>query len=491
MGVQCEFSKLLGVLRSVWPYPGDGDTQGVQIRAAGCAEMKGAAQYWTLTFRDADLERNYRDQIARRSRLHYRIVVAACIVAWHVVIPFDYLIGGTPENANLLTSLRLVATPFIIISFAMGWLKDAQFARFWQVTWVGLFMLGLALILLMISTVPDPAAHATEFQAAGFMLVMLIGMLAVPVRFAYAVISNALVCVVAVGVLVIHTDHAAIFALLIVVAYGLGITSVLTTEQSRRRGFMLAKLLDTMREKTDALLHNMVPASIAAQLKGSTERIAEHHDEATVLFADIVGFTPMSEKMSAQEIVSLLDNVFSRFDAQVDKLGLEKIKTIGDGYMAVGGVPDPRDDHVEAVANLAFAMTDIVAAIPPIKGKTLTLRVGIHSGPLVAGVIGTRKLVYDLWGDTVNTASRMESHAEDGTIHVTASVADRLQADYVLEERGEVDIKGKGVMHTFVLLGRRITDCSVSIGPEPHMHIVKRELRKQGARELEVESTDF
>lgn|GEM_PF-1969483 len=451
--------------------------------------MKEATQYWTLKFRDAHLERDYQDNIARRSRMHYRIVVAACIVAWHVVILFDDLVGGTPENAKMITSLRLVATPFIIISFALGWLKDAHFARIWQVTWVGLFMLGLTLIMLMISLVPHPAAQSTEFQAAGIMLVMLIGMLAVPVQFAYAVIPNALVCAASVGILAVYTDHATIFALLILIAYGLGITTVLTTEQSRRREFLLARSLDNMREKADALLHNMVPASIAAQLKGSTERIAEYHAEATVLFADIVGFTPMSEKMSAQETVSLLDDVFSRFDAEVDKLGLEKIKTIGDGYMAVGGVPDPCADHVEAVANLAFAMTDIIAAIPPINGTTLALRVGIHSGPLVAGVIGTRKLVYDLWGDTVNIASRMESHAEDGTIHVTASVADHLQAGYVLEERGEIDIKGKGVMHTFVLVERRSDIRDVGIGPDLQKFFLERELRQQKEQEREVEMT--
>lgn len=451
--------------------------------------MKEAAQYWTLKFRDADLERDYQDNIARRSRMHFRIVVAACIVAWHVVILFDDLVGGTPENAKMLTSLRLVATPFLIMSLALGWLKDAHFARLWQVTWVGLFMLGLTLIMLMIAMVPDPAAQSTEFQAAGIMLVMLIGMLAVPVQFVYAVMPNALVCVVSVGVLLIHTNHATIFALLILIAYGLGITTVLTTEQSRRREFLLARLLDSMREKADTLLHNMVPTSIATQLKDSTERIAEYHDEATVLFADIVGFTPMSEKMSAHETVSLLDDVFRRFDTEVDKLGLEKIKTIGDGYMAVGGVPDPREDHVEAVANLAFAMTDIIEEIPPINGTTLALRVGIHSGPLVAGVIGTRKLVYDLWGDTVNIASRMESHAEDGTIHVTASVADCLHADYVLEERGEVDIKGKGVMHTFVLVERRNTGRAVGIGPDLRRFFLERELRQQREQEHEVEMT--
>lgn len=441
--------------------------------------MKGAAQHWTLAFRDAGLEREYRDNIARRSRLHYRIVMVACIVAWHVVIPFDGMVGGTPENASILTSLRLVATPFLIISLALGWLNDALFARFWQVIWVSLFMLGLTLIMLMIPTVPHPAAQSTEFQSAGIMLVMLIGMLAVPVHFAFAVIPNALVCIVSVGVLAVHTNHAAIFALLIMIAYGLGITSVFTTEQSRRRGFLLARLLDSMREKTDALLHNMVPASIAAQLKGSSERIAKYHEEATVLFADIVGFTPLSEKMSAQETVSLLDDLFSRFDAEVDKLGLEKIKTIGDGYMAVGGVPDPRDDHIEAVAKLAFAISEIVAAIPPINGTTLTLRVGIHSGPLVAGVIGTRKLVYDLWGDTVNIASRMESHAEDGTIHVTASVADRLQNDYVIKERGKVNIKGKGAMHTFVLVERRNTLREIDIGPDTRRFIREHELYEQ------------
>jgi adenylate cyclase len=174
----------------------------------------------------------------------------------------------------------------------------------------------------------------------------------------------------------------------------------------------------------------------------------------TVLFADLVGFTPLSELLSAAELVDVLDRVFARWDAVAARYGVEKIKTIGDAYMVAGGIPLPRDDHAEAVAETALALGPELAQCASETGLPLDVRIGIDSGEVVAGVIGRSKFIYDLWGDTVNTASRMESHAAPGTIQVTERAYERLRDGYAFRPRGTVDVKGKGPMPCYVLLSR-------------------------------------
>ena len=207
------------------------------------------------------------------------------------------------------------------------------------------------------------------------------------------------------------------------------------------------------RAKSERLLLNVLPKAIAARLRDTHVTIADGFDEVTVLFADIVDFTTMSAGAAPAEIVGLLNELFSRFDQLADHHGLEKIKTIGDAYMVAGGIPVARDDHAEAVAEMAL---DMVAEIDGRRdGRRLQLRIGIDTGPVVAGVIGLRKFIYDLWGDTVNTASRMESHGLPGGIQVTDRTFQRLCDRYRFEERGTVQVKGKGEMRTWLLVGRR------------------------------------
>ncbi|MBL8019930.1 MAG: adenylate/guanylate cyclase domain-containing protein [Leptospirales bacterium] len=206
------------------------------------------------------------------------------------------------------------------------------------------------------------------------------------------------------------------------------------------------------KNRSEHLLLNILPAQIAEQLKEHHGRIAERFEEATILFTDLVNFTPLSEKLSAEDLVALLDEVFSRFDVLIDRHRVEKIKTIGDSYMVVSGVPSPRGDHVEVMADLALDMLETMKEIQ--EKHNLKIRIGIHSGPVVAGVIGKRKFSYDLWGDSVNTASRMESHGSEGMIHVSPYVFERLRDRFIFESRGIIDIKGKGPMPTYFLVGR-------------------------------------
>lgn len=213
-------------------------------------------------------------------------------------------------------------------------------------------------------------------------------------------------------------------------------------------------LLRLEREKSERLLLNILPKAIAAQLKESSTAIAEHFDEASILFADIVGFTPLSAQLSASELVSLLNQIFSEFDKLATLHGLEKIKTIGDSYMVVGGVPIPQRDHAQAIAQMALDMQQAIAQFQTQTGEPFQIRCGIATGPVVAGVIGTTKFIYDLWGDAVNIASRMESQGLPGQIQVTAETYHQLKSNYILTERGTVSIRGKGEMLTYWLTGK-------------------------------------
>ena len=207
-------------------------------------------------------------------------------------------------------------------------------------------------------------------------------------------------------------------------------------------------------QESDSLLRNVLPDEIAKRLKSSPETIADSFDSASILFADVAGFTPMSADMTPRELVSLLDELFTDFDAIVEACGLEKIKTIGDAYMVAAGVPEPRADHALAICDLAIEMRDHVAS-KRYQGRQVRFRMGINSGPVVAGIIGRHKFSYDLWGDAVNTASRMESFGSAGDIQITESTLRLVEDEFVCEAQGTIEVKGKGPMPVWYLIDRR------------------------------------
>ncbi|HKS38304.1 MAG TPA: adenylate/guanylate cyclase domain-containing protein [Verrucomicrobiae bacterium] len=213
--------------------------------------------------------------------------------------------------------------------------------------------------------------------------------------------------------------------------------------------------LTAEREKSERLLLNVLPKSIADRLKQGETTIADSFPDVTVLFADLVDFTQMASRMPAGELVRALNEIFSKFDWLAEIHHLEKIKTIGDAYMVVGGLPLPRKDHAEAVAEIALDIQKVVRRVSTGEGIDFEIRIGIASGPVIGGIIGSKKFIYDLWGDTVNIASRMTSLGQPGNIQVSESTFELIKDKYELDKRGKIEVKGKGKMTTYFLVGRK------------------------------------
>ncbi len=240
-----------------------------------------------------------------------------------------------------------------------------------------------------------------------------------------------------------------IFELLVVSVYEFDSINLYGTDVTA------AREVGQAHRENERLLLNILPASIASRLRQGEVVIADEFDSMTVLFADCVGFTDLASRLSAAEVVAMLNQVFSVFDGLADRYGLEKIKTIGDAYMVVGGLTPADSNHAERVADMGLDMIGELERLRSDREHALEIRVGMHTGPAVAGVIGMKKFIYDVWGDTVNTASRMESHGVPGAIQVTEETYDRLRDLYRFEPRGTIDVKGRGPTSTYLLLERK------------------------------------
>lgn len=258
----------------------------------------------------------------------------------------------------------------------------------------------------------------------------------------------------------LDSQNKAVYSFLIWFSEFFAVIAGYTLELTTRKLFLQAKTIDTQtkdlekeKEKSDLLLRNILPDAIAHRLKNENSQISEYFSECSILFADIVGFTLLAARKTPDELAGLLDRFFSRLDELAEHRGVEKIKTIGDAYMAAAGIPIPCEDHIERIGNLALDILKEVNTNEELVRENLNIRIGIHSGPVVAGVIGRKKFIYDLWGDSVNLASRMESHGIPGKIHVTEEFYRAASPLFQLEKRGEVDIKGKGIVSTYFLAG--------------------------------------
>ncbi|MBT3927892.1 MAG: adenylate/guanylate cyclase domain-containing protein [Rhodospirillaceae bacterium] len=358
-----------------------------------------------------------------------------------------------PEDLTLLLWLRLGLVNVVFgVIFALSFIP--VLAR--RVT---LLMMATVLLYTVFYAFFNQAAGAPPIYVSGI-VIMYIGIYAVGVfRYAEALflgwsgtalhlgLSAGLELMSATDLVIMTGEMAAVNALGMFVLYRL--------ERLRRREFLNLEKIATERSRYHDLLVRILPASIAERMRAGEQHIADRFDEASVLFVDIVGFTRLSARLKPEEIVALLEKVFAAFDELVEKHGLEKIKTIGDAYLVAAGLPVPRADHAEAIADFALDLQQTAHGLNSPDGNTMEIRIGFHSGPLIAGVIGESRFLYDMWGDTVNVASRMESLGMPGKIQVSDEAHDILAGKYAFEPRGTIEVKGRGEMQTWWLSGRR------------------------------------
>jgi class 3 adenylate cyclase len=406
----------------------------------------------TAAFLDPALEAEFQRQhfeleVARFTRYSLTISSVAFLAYG---IHDAWLLGDAREAA---WAIRYgVFVPVAIVVLALS--RTRLYGRVHQPLML-LFGLAVNVVVLSIGAIARPAgfflytAYAVLFVTLG----PFIAKMNVVTQSVYTVLTIGLF--VALAARVSHPEPAVVgsYVTTLLALGAIGALAAREEQMLARRMFLQRKEIDAERSKSDALLLNILPTTVANRLKAEERAIADGFGEVTVLFADLVGFTKLSERMTPKDLVRGLNEMFSEFDDLADSLGVEKIKTIGDAYMAVAGLGgDP--DHAQQMAEMALGMLERVERFGSRFGEPLAVRIGINSGPVVAGVIGKKKFIYDVWGDTVNTASRMESHGVPGAILVTEETRRRLEGAFVLEERGEIDVKGKGRMPTWFLRRR-------------------------------------
>lgn len=406
-----------------------------------------------LRFDDPECERKFREAHDRASVPTVRLAGGLAIVLYAAFGVLDTQVA----EAGLGGLIAMRAVVIVCLAMAVAATFHHAFPRIQQlVVCSAALVAGLGLASMqVIAEVPE------AIPAMGTMLTLIFLFGFVRARFVPALITAGLL-VAGYEIALLLSDRGTLavvylnFELLGFVV--VGAVACHTLERLWRRNFLREAEIQRERARSDALLHNVLPETIAQRLRVDPGAIAEAADDVTVLFADIVGFTPLTERTDPQGLVAVLDRLFARFDELCDAYGAEKIKTIGDGYMAVAGAPDPHDDAAAAMAELAFGIRDAAAELRDRRTGPLAVRVGVCTGPVLAGVIGRRRFAYDLWGDTVNTASRLESHAPPGIIQVCQATRDRLADRYDLDGPYQVDLKGKGPVAAWHLVGRQRRD---------------------------------
>jgi adenylate cyclase len=409
----------------------------------------------TLRF-SAEQEAQFQEDYLQRTLPVTRLALITGAVMYAALAALDPFAMAQSYTAIWLIRLAVVGSILAMVGFTFTELgrKHSQ----WLVTLATLSAGGGVGAMMAMSQAAEPG-H--QHYYSGLILIFLFTAAFTRLRFGFATLCLALATAVYMGVeatqvqvateaeAVTRTVQWAFLALSAVTASAIAYF----LETFSRQSFLDRKSLEAERNRSESLLLNVLPGEIAEELKTSPGTIVRHIPECTLLFADIVGFTPMVSNMSPRDLVHLLNGLFTEIDEIVERHGVEKIKTIGDCYMIAAGVPAFRADHAEVIAQIALEIQQVVRRAEPFASRQLALRMGIHSGPVVAGIIGRKKFVYDLWGDTVNTASRLESHGKAGKIQISAETYQRLRSKYRCVSAGAVELKGRGPVDAFYLVG--------------------------------------
>ncbi len=416
------------------------------------------ASLWplTLAFQDRDLERGFQVAMGRDGLVGYRLSCVVGMLLWFIAMlvvpvrhPSDSLVPVAVGLLGILVNLGgLVASRWTDT-------LDRQSAAATPVAIAN----GMGALVLA------AAVGVTEAYAASALVLIAVFFFVARVRFVFAAVRILALLAGFAIVAVVEAEPRTLLldAFILIAAMSGVLIGLYRMEMTARRLFRSDRALGAQSEalarenrQVQSLLLNILPAPVAGRLRGGEATIADDVPDATVLFADLVGFTPLAHGLKPSDLVRHLDELFSRFDAVADVAGVEKIKTIGDAYMAAGGVPEPLPGHPARVVALGSEMIEIVERYAVESGLPLALRVGVHTGPLVAGVIGTHKFQYDLWGDTVNVASRLEATGVPGAVQVSRATRDRLDDAFSATRRGMVRLKGVGPLETWLVTPKAI-----------------------------------
>jgi class 3 adenylate cyclase len=415
--------------------------------------------FFKLKFKDKATERDFSKFYNLETRFFIRSGLINASLVWITGIVLFYVLYNDKFLALTLPILLFILPLKLFIIFTTysdRFLNHQQWMTAVANSSAGLFVLYITHLIVLNNTI----------TISFLMILVIFCFLIFRLRIIFGLIATlsyvATFQVILLTSELYSTNDAILLSFIIWVTEGVVVVVALIIEYSMRTIFQKNRIIEENRKKlllekeiSERLLLNILPIPIARRLRNNEENIADNFECVTVLFADIVGFTDLSNKVAPQELVKILNNVFSKFDDLVDKYGLEKIKTIGDAYMVAAGIPENREDHAEAIAEFAIDMVSEVSTSTSQSEYPLKIRVGINSGPVIAGVIGKKKFIYDLWGDSVNLAARMESQGMAGEIQVTRANYELIKDKYVFESRGMIDIKGKGQVETFLLKGRK------------------------------------
>ncbi|MFO0650498.1 MAG: adenylate/guanylate cyclase domain-containing protein [Polyangiales bacterium] len=420
--------------------------------------MSEPSQRWSGSFLDEALEREFqREHFELSVRASTRFSLGLSTLSMLAYGLHDALVLPTAREAAWVVRYGF----FLPVAAAVMALTFSRWFARWHAWITLLFGLACNATVLAIASVATPERHVLYASYAALFTTLgpFIGRLDPRTQAIYTASTGVLY--VALSRAFLRAEPAVGGALLATTLAMGGLSALVAREQGlqaralfvqRREIRAQAEALAVERARSERLLLNVLPAPVAERLKAEERPIADGFSDVTVVFADVVGFTPMTARLTPDEVVRRLDEIFTACDARAAAAGIEKIKTIGDAYMAVGGL-DARSagDHCRRVVEFALGVLEEVEAFNRAHGESLSVRVGVHTGPVVAGVIGTSKFAYDVWGDTVNTASRMESHGVAGAVQVSEVTWARVREMFEFEPRGEIEVKGKGAMRTFTV----------------------------------------
>ena len=405
-----------------------------------------------------EIEKQFREEYHANTVPTTRLALVLGLILFSLFGILD--IYAVPISRNIVWFIRyVIVAPFIIFALIMTYTVPFQkYTQLLMCIVIAVSGIGIAAII----AITQDAEFASRFYFTGLILVSMWAYGLSRLRFWYAIIANLIIMAgyeyasIEVKQLLASETGIVIFIMHNFFFLGANIIGIFTSynlERYTRRDFLQKLTIEAQRDQSDKLLYNVLPERIAEKLKRSSETIAEEFSSASVLFADIVNFTPISARFGPLEVVDMLNELFSHFDELVDKYSVEKIQIAGDGYMVASGVPAPRKNHAIVLAYLALDMLEYVKMQEFLGGRhSIEIRIGLNSGPLIAGVIGRKKFVYALWGDMVNIASRMESHGASGKIQITRATYELVKDNFECEYIGEIAVKGRGKMEAWYLI---------------------------------------